>query len=103
MPLARARDRVFLARALVVVRRAGGRVGVEVAAEVGGGVVAADGLAGPLRRGDLREHLRVARDDARKVHHLPEADDVRPRHRLGDIPGSDFHPGGLEARRGRGA
>ena len=100
--LADAHDGVGLGGAFVIVGGAAGGIGAEIG-EVGAGVMAADGLAGGLGRGDLAEHFGITRDHAGEVHHLAQAYDVRPGHRLGDVLGAEFGAGRLEARRGGGA
>ena len=58
--LADARDGILHARAFMVVGGAARDIAMEGQAEIGRGIVAADRLAGGLRRGDLAQHLRVA-------------------------------------------
>ena len=100
--LPRAGNGVGLGRALVVVRRPPGDIGMKRDAAVVAGIMPTDGLARRLRRGDLGQHLRITADDAGKVHHFAKADYARPRHRLGDVCGRDFVAGRLQPRcRGR--
>ena len=101
--LAHPRDRVRGGGALVVVGGAAGRIGEERHAEIGRGVVTADGLAGAPRFGDLAQHGAVGLGDARKVHHLAKADDVGPGHRLAYLVGAKAGAGILKPGRARNA
>ena len=98
--LAHAGDGVLGAGALMVVRRAGRGVSMKGQAEVPRGIVAADRLSGPQRSGDLAGHHRIVGDDAGKVHHLAEPDDVFPAHRLGHVRHPERCAGILQPRCG---
>jgi hypothetical protein len=74
----------------MVVGRAARHIGVEGQAKIGRGVMAAHGLARALGRRDLGQHLGIAVDHAGEVHHLAQADDARPGHRLGHIVRADL-------------
>ncbi len=89
---------VFQPGALVVVLRPSRRVSVEWQAQVRGRVVTADDLLRLAGRGHLRVDLVVAVGDAGEVHHLPQADDARPRERLLHVRRPDHRAGGLQAR-----
>ena len=100
-PLAGAGNRIGLAGALMVVRRPARGIGVKGRSQIRRSVVTAHGLAGVLRRGNLGQHLRIAADDAGKIHHLAQPDDAGPAHRLGHVLCADFKACGLQPRRGR--
>ena len=57
-------------------------------------------LAGLDRRCDLAGHHRVVGDHARKIHHLAEADDVRPAHRFRDVGDAQRRARRFQPRRG---
>ena len=101
--LAHPGDGIFRAGSFVIVGRASGGIGMEGQSEIGRGIVSADRLAGPLRGGDLGQHLGIACDHAREVHHFAKADDVGPGHGLRDLVGAEFGAGRLESRRARHA
>ena len=87
------------AHALVVGGDAGGDVGLERGAAESGRV-AIHRLAAGRGRGDLREHVGIARDDARVVHHLGERADGGPVEQSGHVRGADRRPGPVEPRGG---
>ena len=64
--LAHPGDGILDAGSLVVVGGAARHIGMERRPEIGRGIVAADGLAGALRGGDLAQHVAVVGGDARK-------------------------------------
>ena len=59
----------------------------------------ADGLARAHGLGHLGQHLRVAVDHAREVHHLSQPDDPGPAHGLGHVLGADLEACGFQPRR----
>lgn len=96
-------DGVLFTGAFVIVGGASRDISCKGGAKIGGGVVAADGFVCVLGGCHFGEHLGIGVTDTGEVHHLAQANDTGPVHRLGRVFGGDLEPGGFHAGRGRGA
>ena len=96
------RDGIGFTRALVIVGRPTGQIGMEGRTEIGRRIVPPHNLARRLSCCNFCQHLRIGISDTGEVHHLAQADNAGPRHGFRHLFGAQFDAGCFQARCRRG-